>query len=61
MPKIFIIIPILSLVSQLMYCRFAFDIKGENNQKTEILRMDPTNLDIYFFQVAVSALFKVGF
>uniref|UniRef100_A0A1I8BTX9 Pectinesterase n=1 Tax=Meloidogyne hapla TaxID=6305 RepID=A0A1I8BTX9_MELHA len=53
----FILFPILSLISQFGYCS-SFTQKAEINQKQELIKIDPSNLDIYFFQVAVSALFK---
>ena len=55
-----ILFPILSFISEFLHC-IALNSNREINQKQEILRMDPSNLDIYFFQVAVTALFKVYF
>nr|CAD2138214.1 unnamed protein product [Meloidogyne enterolobii] len=50
----------LSLIPEIKYCA-PFIHNSQINRTQEIININPTNLDIYFFQVAVSALFKVGF
>jgi len=54
------ILMILTLIPEIKYC--ASIIHNPKIYKSqEIININPNNLDIYFFQVAVSALFKVGF
>uniref|UniRef100_A0A915P6N9 Uncharacterized protein n=1 Tax=Meloidogyne floridensis TaxID=298350 RepID=A0A915P6N9_9BILA len=47
----------LSLIPEIKYCA-PFIHNSQINRTQEIININPTNLDIYFFQVAVSALFK---